>query len=327
MGEDMTIPTVSIVTKTYGPDLDRCELLCRSIDRHVAATTHWIVVDRRDRPAFRYLEGRRRLVVATEDLLPIRTRRITFGPFASRRNLWVSTRTRPMRGWLVQQIAKLAVATAAETDVLAYVDSDIVFIKDIDLPSYASRDVPLFCVQGAIDERLPTHVLWHRTAERILGLPPVDLPAPDFVGPVIFWRRENVIALLDRLAECGGANWVATLARASDVSEYTLYGRFVTTMTGRSSGHSLTERALCHSYWDTDPLDEAGLVTFLGRLDVNHVAVMLNPKAGMSPQWYGPLLERLVPRAQNAPRAGDQEASSPITEPPSEARGSPRSRS
>ena len=45
--------SVAFVTKSYAPDLERCELLCRSIDALAPEAGHWIIVDRRDLAAFR----------------------------------------------------------------------------------------------------------------------------------------------------------------------------------------------------------------------------------------------------------------------------------
>jgi hypothetical protein len=54
------IPSVAFVTKSYGPDRERCELLCRSVELFAPNTSHWIFVDARDHAAFRGLRTRGR---------------------------------------------------------------------------------------------------------------------------------------------------------------------------------------------------------------------------------------------------------------------------
>ena len=109
--------------------------------------------------------------------------------------MWLSLATRPVRGWLVQQLVKLAAASVSTEDVLVHVDSDIVFVRPFDSLAHARGAVPLFHVADAINHELPTHVRWHRTAERLLDVAPAPFPAPDFVGPLIFWRRERLSPL------------------------------------------------------------------------------------------------------------------------------------
>ena len=58
----MTNPTVAVVTKTYAPDLERCELLRRSVDIQAPGAIHSIIVDAQDGPKFVHLEAAGQLV-------------------------------------------------------------------------------------------------------------------------------------------------------------------------------------------------------------------------------------------------------------------------
>jgi hypothetical protein len=89
-----------------------------------------------------------------------------------------------MRGWLVQQLAKLAIAFVAQEDTLVHADSDIVLIRPLREESLTDGDgaVRLYRIPGAIDDRLPNHVPWPRNAEQHLGSPSKLLPLPDYVG-------------------------------------------------------------------------------------------------------------------------------------------------
>ncbi|MFZ1680090.1 MAG: DUF6492 family protein, partial [Rhizobiaceae bacterium] len=63
--------STAIVTASYAPDLQRCRLLCDSIDRHVTGfERHYILVAAHDMKAFAALASPRRVIVDERDLLP-----------------------------------------------------------------------------------------------------------------------------------------------------------------------------------------------------------------------------------------------------------------
>ena len=228
--------SIAFVTKSYEPDRARCELLCRSIELLAPGAHHWIIVDARDLPAFRNLEGPSTRVVTTEELLPRRVWKLELHGLGIDKNIWLSGGTRPMRGWLVQQLAKLAISRVADEDILIHADSDVVLIRrfSADMLQGEGQSFPLFRIPAAVDERLPTHVRWHRTAERLLGLERRPLPLPDYIGGLVPWRRDVVWALLDEIAKGSRRDWVQTLASARELSEYILYGRFVDDLLGKT---------------------------------------------------------------------------------------------
>mgnify|MGYP003411811708 FL=1 len=61
----------ALITASFGPDFERCKLLCETIDRHVTGySTHYILVESADVPLFKSLETPRRKVIDEKDLLP-----------------------------------------------------------------------------------------------------------------------------------------------------------------------------------------------------------------------------------------------------------------
>ena len=284
-------PSVAFVTKSYRPDLERCELLCRSIELLAPGVRHWVIVDRRDRSAFQPLETPSTRIVATEELLPRRVRRLAVP--GTEKNVWLAAGMPPMRGWLVQQLAKLAIALVAQEDLLVHADSDIALIRPFREESLwdGNGAVRLFRISGEIDERLPNHMRWHRNAEQLLGIPSRPLPLPDYVGGLIPWRRDLVLALLDRIEDRSGRNWMRTLAQARHVSEYILYGRFVEDATDQSAGRPGESMSLCRCYWGSDPLTNRELEHFIEEASPNELAVMVSAKAGMHAADYREVFE------------------------------------
>lgn len=286
--------TVAFVTASYRLDLGRCALLNRSLEACAPAYEHVIVVDRGDIPLFRKLQSNRTTVVAKEEVLPVWVRRIDTLRIGLRSNVWVQAQGRPIRGWLLQQLVKLAVAESLSADVLVHADSDVVLLRPFSVPSVvdSSGRVRLYARPGSIDESLPGHVSWHRSAEKLLDIEPAGLPMPDFISSLVPWKRENAVALLEHIETTTGSHWLRALAATWDVSEYTLYGRFARDVLGASGGQFVSASPLCTDYYKHVPLTVPELTTFLDRVDEEAIAVSLTSKAGMEPEDYVEVLER-----------------------------------
>jgi hypothetical protein len=284
--------SVAFVTKSYAPDLERCELLCRSIEKLARGTRHWIIVDSHDLNAFRHLENATTRIVTTEELLPRRIRK--FEVYGTGKNIWLGARTRPIRGWLVQQLAKFAIALLADEDVLVHADSDIVLIRPFRdaMLTDESGAVRLFSVPGTIGDELPGHIRWHRTAEQLLGIPQRPVPLPDYISGLVPWRRDIAVSLLEQVEARSGRDWMRTLARAQHVSEYVLYGRFVEDVLGRSNGRPGDSISFCRCYWGSEPLSNQELESFMDDASPEEVALMVSANAGMRPVDYAEVLER-----------------------------------
>ena len=78
-------------------------------------------------------------------------------------------------------------------------------------------------------------------------------------------------------------HWLRALADAWDVSEYTLYGRFVRDVLGESGGQFVSASPLCMDYYKRVPLTVPELTTFLHGVGHEAIAVSLTSKAGMTP--------------------------------------------
>ena len=232
--------------------------------------------------------------MAKEEVLPLWVRRLDTLKLGLRSNVWVQARGRPIRGWLLQQLVKLAVAEWLSADVLVHADSDVVLIRPFSADAVVdgAGRVRLYERPDYVDEVLPYHVRWHRSAEKLLGVGPATLPMSDYISSLVPWKRQNAVALLEHLERSTGRHWLRALAEAWDVSEYTLYGRFVRDVLGASSGQFVSSSPLCLDYYKREPLTVPELTTFLDRVGEGAIAVSLTSKAGMKPEHYVELLER-----------------------------------
>lgn len=265
-------PRAAIVTASYGPDLERCRLLCETMDRHVSGySKHVILVEPRDVHAFRALQGPRREIVDERDLLPGWLVRMD-DPFSLfRRRLWVSLRTMPLRGWHVQQLRRIAIAAHLEDDCLVYCDSDVAFLRDFDCGDFW-QDGRLRMLRR--DGGLPLsgeHPVWSRNAGELLGIegPP---SSHDYIGTVIAWRRATVLAMMRRIEQVSGRSWVAAVGGSRRFSECMIYGRYVDEVTD-GEGHVASARELCRVAWNPRADGRLDLEDFVAGTAPDQVAV------------------------------------------------------
>jgi hypothetical protein len=280
----------AIITPSYAPDFERCRLLSWSINQFVSPSiTHYIIVERRDLSLFRQLQGPKTEIINVESLLPWWIQRVPFF-----KNGWVSLKTLPIRNWIMQQIVKIAAAQSIHKDVLVFVDSDVTFVRPFNPQSFI-RDgqVRLFQEPPYDDE---THLRGHRTANKLLGIPDINMgyPAPGYIGQVMSWRRDNVLKLHERLESVSGRGWVETLANSWHLAEYILYGVFVEHFLKEQSGHYYDPQKICHEYWTPQPMSDEELQNFFATIPPEYVAVMISAKAGIPVERYQSLVKSIA---------------------------------
>src|SRR5712671_3192335 len=125
---------MAVITKSFAPDFELCVALNRSVlDNSPDAVQHHIIVPRSDLKLFGRLAGPRTHIRCEADLLPRTFVRIPFSnivriPFS---NIMVNLARPfpPVRGWILQQVIKLAAVAASEDDAVLVVDSDVEFIR------------------------------------------------------------------------------------------------------------------------------------------------------------------------------------------------------
>jgi hypothetical protein len=248
-----------MATPSYRGDVERCKLLCASIDAFVSGLSmHYLLVEDRDLPIFAPLAGPRRRIIPESELLPswlrswpdpfsLGRRRVWTGPGALARGL------NPLRGWHTQQLRKLALPLIAPEPVLLYADSDSVFLSPYDLASQVHEGrARLVRKPGVIHAGMKEHVAWIRHAAVALGTAAPILPADDYVTGLPTWLGPNVRALLRHVAERSGRDWVRAVAAERAFSEMMLYGNFVEHVLGEGASHASTSDELCATYWVRD---------------------------------------------------------------------------
>src|ERR1700744_1176049 len=261
--------SVALLTPTYGPDLDLCTLLCESVDRHVGSfSKHYLLVPDSDLPLFAHFASESRVILPASKFLPKWLRPLPAIFQRKRRQYWWSFRTKPVSGWHVQQFLKKTAPMSLPHQRYCILDSDVVFFRDFDLtPFEYPNPLPLLTLPEEITARQVNHANWVGTSHLFLGLPTPSLPATAFIGHIIFWDQQTTRAMVDKIEQVTGREWVAALARHHGFSEYMLYGYFVQNDAQYSGSHTPSSRTPCLSYWDPPRLDNDELNQLLGGAD------------------------------------------------------------
>lgn len=295
----------AIVTPSYAPDFERCQLLSHTVERYVAAPMkHYIVVDARDYDLFKTLTNAHTEILTVESIVPSWIRRVP-----GLKKGWFSFRTLFLRNWMLQQIVKLRVASQMSEDVAVFTDSDVCFVRPFELQQFQQGErARLF--RAPVYDSLPQFTQWHQTACRLLGLDPSCKPMGNYVGNLITWRRDQVIQLCDHVERTTGRNWIEAIASLPTFSEYVLYGTFIDQVLGCEQAlHFPNDTALCHEYWLDKPMTPEQQRIFIDELPPRCVSLMVSAKAGMPVDSYRSWLDAVVTPSQSGSQPGSQPGS------------------
>lgn len=268
---------MTVITKSFAPDLELCSDLNRSVlECAPASVQHHIIVPRQDLKLFEQLAGPRTRIRCDADFLPNSFLALPFGNFT------VNLRQPlpPVRGWILQQIVKLAAVAAAEDDVVLVADSDVEFVRPFEPETFVQDGVVrLYRKPNAIAEQLPRHMAWQRVARTLLGLPARQPPYTDYISAMLACDPKIVRQMLVRVAATTGRPWAAAISGQLHFSEWTLYGIFAAEGLGAPVNSFVSDDSLCLSYWDESPLNKEAAIDFLRRTQPTDVAAMISAKS------------------------------------------------
>jgi hypothetical protein len=297
----------SILTLSYSGDYDYCRLLCSSLDEFAPeGLRHRLYVPTRDQELFRPLATPCRMIGSQDrDLLPSwlmkapmpgpRLRRLLRLP---RRNMYLSLRGKPVRGWIAQQIMKIAAGAESATEIVLHLDSDTCLIRPMtrDMLVDGNEAVRFYHDPAA---RLPeTHLLWRDVACRLLDVDPRPVSRSDYIDTCVVWRRSVVRRMIQRIEEVAGADWRVVLAREPHFSEYTLYGVFAEHLGSEKAGLFATSQSQIHAIWEVEAQTQDQEDAFIEALAPHHMAVLIQSTSKMSFDKRMQVLERARAKAQ-----------------------------
>jgi len=236
------------------------------------SVVHHVVVPPSDAHLFRQYEGIRCRVWTHRDLLP---RHCLSVPQASGLTLNLRRPWLPIRGWVVQQMMKIAGACALDARAVLVIDSDAVLLRSVTLDQF-THNGRLRHVRHdrGVTAEMDRHLLWHKVARRLLGISgEVTPPAPDYISPISVWDPAVVRSLTEQIADSTGRNWMDAIAGELHVSEFVVYGVFADEVLG---GIPPLGRPLCHNYYGRVPLGPAEALAFAKEMPSSALGAMIS---------------------------------------------------
>lgn len=293
----------ALITPSYEPDFERCKLLVESSVRFSEdGLVHYIIVDRRDVPLFKQLEGPQTKLLIVEDILPWYIFRVP-----GIKKFWISLKTKPIRNWVLQQLVKMSMANVLDEklgiDAFIFVDSDVTFVRPFDTSMFL-HDEKLRL--NRVDYTSNDHHKWHRNARELLQIsdPPSDGDPMvrekkdwNYVASLVTWRRENVIKMQQHIERCTRKNWLRSVVDYWDLSEYMIYGNFVENVLGlEAAGHYASDTPILHLSWGYEFESEPDVDRFLDGLMPEHIGIMIHSKDAIPVDLYRSKIEELWAR-------------------------------
>jgi hypothetical protein len=269
----MDMDDLAVLTPSFGGDA----ALFADLHRSVLANTersvvHYVIVPPSDAHLFREYEGERCRIWTHRDLLP---RYFLSVPHADGLALNLRRPWPPVRGWVVQQIMKMAGTAVIDARAVLVADSDAVLVREASLEQL-THDGRLchFRKDNGVTADMERHVVWHNVARKLLGVPGVAAaPLPDYISPIVVWDPVVVRSLIERIAHTTGRHWVDAVAGQLHVSEFVVYGVFADQVLDGTAARDLD---LCHNYYERSPLSVADAPVFADQMPSKALGVMIS---------------------------------------------------
>ena len=285
------MPSFALVTKTYLGDIEPFSDLCKSIDQLMPDTQHYVLIDHADAPAFAPFEGPKRTIIDCSQLLPQFREAHLLG-----RRFWQIGFARMVRGWIYQQIAKIAFVATMKEDAAVHLDSDVTLLQPITAEHiFPDGAVRLYHQPGG--GKGPRHLKWHKVAQKVLGLPQIGYVGSDYIGHIIPWSPDVVRAMIERIETTNRGNWIKVLTRHFRFSEYIIYGIFCDHIAGTHQQLITPSRdQYCHNCWGYDLFSSSEVDRFVDDLHEDHLAVLIQSNLQLPEQERRSILSRIKER-------------------------------
>jgi len=291
---------MTVITISYAPDFELCVALKQSLLENSPNTIqHHIIVPRSDLELFQRLADSRSHIICEADFLPRSFVRVPPS------NMMINLRRPfpPVRGWIQQQIIKLAAIAASDDDVVLTVDSDVEFIRPFSAEMFVRNGaVRSYRGPNQIGDDLSRHIIWYQAARDLLGLPPSKPPYPDYISSFLAWDPKLVRRMLAHVEDTTGQPWATAIAGQLHFSECILYGVFIDGVVGACAKAFHSNDSLCLSYWDQTPLNLTSAADFIDQVRPTDIAVLIQSKSRTPPTARKAILDalRAVQSASNS---------------------------
>lgn len=279
------MPRTSFMTISYAPDFERCKRLCESFDSFVKGYEHHLICPKSDLHLFEKLAAPHRKISTYQDILPRRYWKIPFT-----KKWWLDPSFFPVRGWILQQLLKIASAAKAYSEDVYFLDSDLYFFKPFD-PANLIEDgnTRLYAINKKAPSKL--HAKWQSVSEQLFGLTNETFHT-DYIGQIISWKVTNVQEMIHKIEEVTKKPWYIALGHTFTFSEYLLYGNFVERVLGKNNGHVVRDYALSFDIWNKEEFITAYENSI--QIPTESCAILIQSNLGIDINEENALLRKLI---------------------------------
>lgn len=296
--------SISILTNSFAPDYERFVRLHKSVCQYTDPDViHYVIVPAKDYTKFQAIDSDRLQVWREQDVLPSYIkptdrlaslmRRVSVIPSTFRCSA-VNLRRPipPLRGWVLQQILKLAAVRGMKTDAVLVIDSDVELVRKVKREVFfRGETIRLYDAPGIIDRTQKRHTQWVVTAHQLLGLPtPDEVQFPDNIAGVVSWDPNIVRECLARVEDVTGKGWATSFGSKLHISEFILYGTYVRHFGTELQRAYMAPTTLCHSHWDPEAMNFESIQEFVERFGKDDLAVHVQSNSQTSIQ----IVDRIV---------------------------------
>lgn len=208
---------IAIVTITYFGDLKRARLLNETINTFFKVPfIHYIVIDRADEPHFKE-DFTNAQIIIREDVF--NNRFIRIGKILGRVLYLDKKKLRINRGWIYQQILKLAAHRYVHENIILFMDSDELVVDNV--------EESFFHDFGMLVKQERDSLGWLKSMSDFLQIEIGLAEGYSFVTHPVIIRKNELSQLWNHLVSIYENDLEGILFRQSFLSEYQLMGLYV----------------------------------------------------------------------------------------------------
>jgi hypothetical protein len=281
--------TLAIVTPSYAPDFLRFRRLHESVVEHAPLDVmHYVLVPPPDVARFSSIQSPRLRVLRQPEVLPkqfVTTTRLSRIPHLPRGYRVGAVNLRrpwpPIRGWVLQQMVKLAFVSTLDADAALLIDSDVLLVRGFSEQTFRREgSVRHYRVPQAVHSGMTRHLSWRNTAARLLDLGKPSDDHADYNAGVVSWSPAIVRDLLARIEAVSSLPWATVIGSQLDVSEYFLYGEYLAALGTPAQKAFTSDQNLCHSCWGN--LTLAAADEFVESMPATDIAILVQSNSDTS---------------------------------------------
>ena len=191
------------------------------------------------------------------------------------------------RGWLIQQIVKLCAPMYVDEENIAFLDSDIIFIKKFGTDVFfKDNQLRLF------RELAPRQSKWIDASQRILNIPNfASASLINYINPLVTWKRSTIIRLQNYIEKIHNQPWARVFLKEHIFSEYNTYGLFYDFILNNHS-QIADSKILTYNVWNKG--DDASLLSDIDLIKEKYIGLLLQSNIDTELDLYGQYINHFL---------------------------------